>query len=229
MLRGFVNPTTRGITGTALLAVLLLAGCGGGDDPTPTTPSTDPTTAVGYANRGWDRFEDDNYSGALSDFNDAIDLDATMGEAYAGQGWARLAQAASPISMQTAAGSFANAIGNGENDAYVLAGRAAANLGSGTAFLDAAVTDAQAAVAADGVFVFSHRTSFKVVDLRLIEAFGKAAQGNFSGALTAADIVLDSGIDEGSSVTWVVDGTTYDSFNGAVLAHLHKVSEQYSG
>ena len=227
MLTGSVNSTTGRLAGAAFLAFFLLIGCGG-DDSTPVTP-TALTTAAAYTERGWERFEAANYSGALDDFSQAIVLDATYGEAHAGQGWTHLARATSSIFMQTAVTSFASAMDNGENGAYVLAGRAAANLGAGGASLDAAVADALAALAADGTFVFSHRTSFNADDLRLIQAFARAAQGDFSGALDAADLVLLSGIDEGSTGTWSVDGTTYDSFNGAVLAHLHKLSEQYSG
>lgn len=213
----------------ALLSALVIVGCGGGGgDSTPVTP-TDPTTATGFTSRGWERFEAANFSGALSDFNDAIDLDATHGPAHAGQGWARLAMATSSIAMQTAITSFGTAVANGEGGAYVVAGRAAAQLGSGGTSLDSAVTDAQAALAADASFVFSHRTSFNAADLRLIEAFAKAAQGNFSGALVAADLVLDSGIGADNSATWQVDGTSYGTFVGAVLAHLHKLSGQYSG
>ena len=233
MLTGSVHPTTRRLAGAVFLiagclGILLLSGCGGSSDSTPTTP-TGPTTAGAYTDRGWERFEAANYSGALSDFNEAIDLSAAYGEAHAGLGWTRLAQATSSISMQTAVGSFTSAINNAEGGAYVLAGRAAANLGAGGAVLEAAAADARAALAADAAFVFGHRASFNVGDLRLIEAFAKAAQGNYAAALTAADLVLDSGIDDGSAGTWIVNGTTYDSFTGAVLAHLHQLSGQYSG
>ncbi len=131
--------------------------------------------------------------------------------------------------MRGAVDSFASAILNGEDGADVLAGRAAANLGAGGTSLEAAIADAQAALAADGEFVFIHRPSFNAVDLQLIDAFAKVDQANYSGALSTADLVLDSGIEEGTPDTWVVDEITYDSFNGAVLAHLHKISEQYSG
>jgi hypothetical protein len=210
-----------------LLPALLIVGCGS-DDPTPVTPSG-PTTAAGYTNRGWERFEAADFSGAQSDFNAAINRDASYGAAHAGQGWARLALATSSNAMQAATGSFATAILNGEFGAYVFAGRAASNLGSGDAFLVASVGDAQAALAVDASFTFSHRTSFNAADLHLIEAFAEAGQGDFPNALAAADLVLDSGIDAGTTGTWQVDGTGYDSFVGAVLAHLHKVSGQYSG
>ncbi len=220
----------RHIAGIAVLAALLVAGCGGDDDnQTPVTPPDEPDTAAEYTDRGWGRFEVENYSGSLGDFNAAIFLDKTYGEAHNGQGWTRLSQATSRNSMRGAVDSFVNAILNGENGADVLAGRAAANLGAGSTSLEAAIVDAQAALVVDAEFVFIHRPSFNAVDLHLIDAFAKAGQADYSGALSVADLVLDSGIEEGSSDTWVVDETTYDSFIGAVLAHLYKISEQFSG
>ncbi len=230
MFSGIVRTMARCVAGIAVLAALLVAGCGGDDDnPTPVVPPDEPDTAAEYTDRGWERFEVENLSGALADFNAAIFLDRTYGEAHKGQGWTRLSQATSRNSMRGAVDSFASAILNGEDGADVLAGRAAANLGAGGTSLEAAIADAQAALAADGEFVFIHRPSFNAVDLQLIDAFAKVDQANYSGALSTADLVLDSGIEEGTPDTWVVDEITYDSFNGAVLAHLHKISEQYSG
>jgi hypothetical protein len=235
MLSGVVHSMTRLPKRTAflvasVLAALLFAGCKGNEDnQSPVTPVDGPETPSEFTDRGWKRFEAASYSGALSDFNAAIFLDPTYGQANIGQGWTRLLQATSTNSMRGAAATFIDATLNGENGADVLAGRAASHLGSGRTFLDAAVVDAQAALATDADFVFMHRPSFNAQDLHLVEAFALAGKGNFSGALSAADLVLDSSIDEGNADTWVVDGTTYDSFNGAVLAHLQKVSDQFSG
>ncbi|MCK9995754.1 MAG: hypothetical protein KAH56_05695 [Candidatus Krumholzibacteria bacterium] len=221
---------TGRVAGIAVLAALLMAGCGGGDDnQTPVTPSDEPETAAEYTDRGWERFEVANFNGALSDFNAAIFLDNTYGEAHKGQGWTRLSQATSRNSMRGAVDSFVNGIINGENGADVLSGRAAANLGAGGTSLEAAIVDARAALVVDAEFVFTHRPSFNAVDLHLIDAFAKAGQADYSAALSTADLVLDSGIEEGNPDTWVVDETTYDSFIGAVLAHLYKLSEQFSG
>ena len=213
----------------ALLSAALLVGCGGGgggDDP---VIPDNPTTAAGYTTRGWERFEDDDLSGALSDFNDALGLDAGHGPAHAGLGWVRLSQATSPLVMQTAVAAFTSAVNAGETGAYVRAGRAAANLGSGATYLAAAVTDAQAARTADPTFIFSHRVSFDLVDVRLIEAFAQAGQGNLAGAQTLADAIQASGITAGNAASWQVDGVVYDSYAGAVLAHLARLSELHAG
>jgi hypothetical protein len=213
----------------ALMAISL-AGCNKDDDNgSPLDPDDGLDSAVEYTERGWERFEAANFSQALSDFNSAVFLDASYGEAYLGQGWSRLAKANSVNSMRGSVGPFTSAILYGEDGAATLAGRAAAYLGSGTNFLDAAVADAQSALADDDAFVFTHRPSFTVQDIHLIEAFAKASQGDFPGALAAADLVLDSGIKEDDQETWRVDGTIFESYLGAVLAHLQKVSEQFSG
>lgn len=231
MFSGFIHLRAGRAAGIAVLAVLLLAGCEGDDDSnqTPVTPPDALDTAAEYTDRGWERFEVENYSDALSDFNAAISLDDTYGEAYTGQGWTRLSQATSRNSMRAAVDSFVKATLNGEAGADALAGRAAANLGVGSTSYSAAIIDAQEALAADAEFVFIHRPSFNADDIHLIDAFANAGQGDFPEALSVADLVLDSGIEEGNSDTWVVDGTTYDSFNGAVLAYLYKLSEQFSG
>jgi len=213
---------------SALLGAALLMGCGGGGGDDPVIPDN-PTTAAGYTSRGWERFEDGDLSGALSDFTDALGMDADHGPAHAGQGWVRLSQATSPLTMQAAVSAFTSAITAGESGAYVQAGRAAANLGSSSTYLAAAVTDAQAARATDPAFVFSHWTSFDLVDVRLIEAFARAGQGNLAEALTLADVIQASGITAGNSATWQVDGVDYASFAGAVLAQLARLSELHAG
>lgn len=137
--------------------------------------------------------------------------------------------AVSVSGMQEAAADFVSALSRGQTGAYVQAGRAAASLGAGGSALDAAVTQAQDALDSQPTFAFEHRTSFDWRDLRLIQAFALAAQGHFDNALAAADAVADSGIDDADAGTWVVGGTTYPNYLGAVLAHLHALSQQYAG
>ena len=103
-----------------LAILLLLAGCGGGDGG-PSTP-TNPTTASEYVARGWDRFEDDDVTGAAEDFQSALDLNAAYGPALAGQGWTRLVTADSDTDMSSAETAFDAAVDQGEDGAYVLGG-----------------------------------------------------------------------------------------------------------
>ncbi|MFH1843603.1 MAG: hypothetical protein ABIF77_10410 [bacterium] len=215
---------TLGLLVVMALLASQLVGCGGGDT---TDPPSGPDTAAEFSQRGWDRFTAGNYSGAASDFTAALGLDAGYGPALAGRAWTQLAQAASAAAMQTAVTSFNAAVAAGEDGAYVIAGRAAAYLGAGT--YASGVTDAQAALTAEPTFVFSYRNSFDRNDLYLIIAFAQAGQGNLGPALLAADAVTDSGIEEISPASWIVNSVTYTTFAGAVLAHLQAVSDAFSG
>ncbi|MCK4305493.1 MAG: hypothetical protein KAY24_14750 [Candidatus Eisenbacteria sp.] len=212
--------------GAGLASLFLLVGCSE-DDPAGPDPRS---TAAELTEQGWTQFEQGDLAGALSSFDDAIEVYSSYGPAYVGQGWTYLAQGASNSDFESALSSYDTAISEGEEGAEILGGRAAANLAlSGESSLDAAVTDAQSARVWDSNFIFEHRTSFNASDLFLIESFALAAQGYFPAALAAADSVETSGIQEASSATWVVDSQEFTSFAEAVLAHLMKVSEQESG
>lgn len=211
-----------------LLIVLLgVSACGGGDDTV--APPSDPDTAAEFTVRGWQRFSSEHFDDALSDFNEALILDAGYAEAMAGQGWCGVRTATSATAMATAAAALEDALDAGESESYVLAGLAAVRLAQGGSFLPAALANAGTVLTTDPGFVFSHNTSFNAVDVRLIRAFAYAVQGEFNLALAEGDQVSDSGIDENSPSTWTVGGTDYSSFAAAVLAHLHQLSQQYSG
>ena len=215
-------------TVTALVALAVIAsGCGGGGDG-GTNPPPDPTAAELTA-AGWTAFEAADLSGAATQFDAAVAADANFAAGHLGRGWTRLGLATTASAMQTAASSFTTALGLGASVAETRAGRAAAYLGAGGAALSQAIADAQAARSASSQFVFSHRTSFNVTDLRLIEAFAQAAQGDFAAALAVADGVTSSGINAGNPASWVVQGVTYGSFTDAVMAFLQHLSTTYAG
>lgn len=209
------------------MMTMVLFGCGGDDGSSK--PSV-PATAAEYTERGWGRFTAGDLDGALSDFDSALGLDGNYGPAYRGQGWARLSLAASNTSMQLASASFDSAMSHHQTQADCLGGRAAAYLGMGgaTAYMLAA-TNAGAALLASPDFTFEHRNSFDATDLKLIIAFAYGARGFYVDAISAANEISDSGIQEGDSETWVVGGNRYDSFVGAVLAYLQKLSDEHAG
>jgi hypothetical protein len=213
---------------TTLTTLVALAGCGGGDGGgDPIVPPN--LTAAELTTRGWTSFEAGDLASALADFTAAIARDDTYAAAYVGQGWAQLSLAATTGGMNVAAASFTTALAAGATGAEVRAGRAAAYLGAGGATLDDAATDAAAARTQSPSFQFAHRTSFDYRDLRLVEAFALAGQGDLDGSLAAADGIAASGITPGNSNSWVVDGHTYLSYGAAVLAYLNKLSNLYAG
>jgi hypothetical protein len=210
-----------GIAGLAFV----LVGCSDRERIQP----TNPVDAPGFTQRGWTSFTNGNLDDALSDFDQAIALDPNLGEAHVGQGWARLGLATNTADMLAAVSSFDQANTHGETGPDVDAGRSAARLGAGGTNLSGADSGAQAALARNANFVFAHKTSFDRRDLFLIEAFARAGQNSFSSALTAAEQIRDSGIEQANPGSWVVGGVTFPTFEAAVLAFLHQLSEEFAG
>jgi len=222
-----VSRSTMLVSGCVLMLMTTVVGCGG--DGGGSKPDV-PATAAAYTERGWGRFEAGDFDGALSDFDDALGLETNYGPAYLGQGWSRLSLATSNTSKQLATASFDSALAHGQSVEDCLSGRAAAYLGvGGNPSYISAISDALLALQSSPDFVFAHRNSFDATDLKLIIAFAYAAQDHLPAALSAADEVADSGIQQGDSGTWVVGGESYDSFKGAVLAHLQKLSDEHAG
>ncbi len=220
--RGFAFP----LLAVALVVGSFLAGCGERERVT----SSEPTDAPGFVDRGWSSFSGGDFEDALADFTQAIGLDPNLGEAYVGQGWSRLKGTPSSTNLTNAILSFQDAQSRGENGAEVRGGIAAAQLGLGaSANLNLAISEAQAARTADAAFQFEHFTSFDIKDLWLIEVFARAAQGNLTSAVQLGNNVDPTTLDSGNPSTWVVDGTTFSTFEGAALAYLHGLSEDHSG
>lgn len=217
----------RWLSGALLLSLALTAnlGCGKRDK---VTPPEDLTTIQRVA-RGWQAFERGDFDAAISDFDRAVNDSASYGDAHLGRAWTRLSRATSSADLGNAIASFDSAELLGFSGAESKGGRAAARLGQGGTSLPSAVLDARAALTANPTFSFSHRSSFDFRDLRLIEAYAEAGQLEYSDALTAADLVSASNIQEGNPSTWTVDGVTLPSFATAVLAHLQKLSNQFAG
>ncbi len=211
---------------TALLIFLSLQGCSS-DRERAAAP--EDHTAVEWTELAWADYEQLNYTRALSRFDSAIAEDAAYGPAYTGRGWARLALGLSANDFMGAVSSFDDAAARQQVGSEVPAGRSAARLALGGAELANAILDAVNARNLAPQFVFAHRPSFDGKDLRLIEAFAKAGQADWAGALSVADQVEASGIQQGNPGTYVVGGAAYTTFEGAVLAHLNKLSTSHAG
>lgn len=214
------------ILAVGAVAWAAFASCGKRDR---VSPPTDDLTPIQLVDRGWDKFESGDLDGALVDFTQAAADSATYADAHLGLGWTRLGRALSSNDMAAAAAELTTAENLGAPSADVKAGRACASLGQGSQGFASAIADAQAARAASPSFVFSHRGSFDVIDLRLVEAKALAGQASYANALTVANQISPSGIQEGSPSTYLVDGVTLPSFATAVLAYLQKLSNQHAG
>lgn len=223
---GSVSSPWRPVRAVLCAALVTLAtGCGSDDNTTQ--PPGD--TAVSLTQSGWTLFEEGNDAEALEEFDAAIAIDPDHGPAYIGQGWSRLNVSVNSTGLVGALTSFDRALTLQQSGAEVRAGRAATLLAIGGASLDGAITDARAARTQAPAFVFSHRTTFTAVDLLLVEAFALAGQAKFAESLAVADVVAPSGIVQGEPATWVVGSTTYDSFEEAALAYLHRLSNEQAG
>ncbi len=218
---------SRNIGWLFLVLVAGLVGCSSGDD-TPAAPF-EPTSPQEFTTRGWQSFESRHFDDGLNDFNAALDLLPTYGEALVGKAWCTLKLAANASGLDSAAAGFETARAAGETGSDVLAGLASARLGQGGSHLTEAGDLAQSVLTSDPSFVFTHQHSFNTRDLRLISAFAEAGAGDFNQALAQADLIEDSGITNTDPATWVVGSTSYNNFNAAVLARLHELSEEHAG
>ncbi len=211
-----------------LVLLLVLAGCSSSNDDPPTTPTV-PDTPSEFTARGWTYFESDHFTEGQADFDAALALDPSYGEASAGKGWCLLKLAVDASGYDAAAAAFVAAVAAGEEESYVIAGHAAARLAQGGTNLALADTLALWFVGHDPSFVFSHQPSINGADMLVISASAQAALGNLDVALERAELLEASGIDSDIPSTWMVGGTSYNSFNAAVLAFIFQLSEQYSG
>ncbi len=209
-------------------ALLTLFGCSSGGDETPVVPNP-PDTPAEFTTEGWNYFKVDNYDEAVTSFNSALALDNSYAEAMAGKGWCQLMQAASVLDANSSIVLFNQAQAAGENENYVKAGLAAAQLASAGDFLDDAITNAGLVLSDNPAFVFEYQITFDSRDLILIRSFAHVVVGDFELALAQSDLIQDSGIVVNDPETWVVDAIAYTSFEAAVLANLHELSEYYSG
>ncbi|MDM7913759.1 MAG: hypothetical protein QUU85_00635, partial [Candidatus Eisenbacteria bacterium] len=203
---------------------VLPIGCGDDESSRPPEETAEQITAA-----GWDAYEDGKMPEALECFQRAIGKDPEYEPAYVGEGWTRLALAQGEAPRSLALARFGEALRRSAGDPDALAGRAAVLLAYGWDSLDVAAEAAAGALALEPAYVFLHRATFNADDLCLIRAYTKAVRGDLAGALEAAEAIEASGFVQDDAATWRVDGVAYDSFAGAVLAWLDKLSRETAG
>jgi tetratricopeptide (TPR) repeat protein len=165
-------------------SILLLCGCGDGDDNGPKiTPSE-------LTNQGWTKFTAGDYTGASLDFKAAIGLDANYAPAYLGLGWAEL--------KKNSAGLAESAFNTYLLKSLDSAGIIAATAGIALAYhaqdkFQDAIDKADELLSSSPSWGFSHDTSVDYQDIALIMAQSYYEIGEFQSSLDAVREYFDAG------------------------------------
>ncbi|MBK7189876.1 MAG: hypothetical protein IPH86_14670 [bacterium] len=201
--------------------LLIVAACS--DEQTTVPPPAAPD-AEHVTREAWVDFEAGDLTSALAGFDRAVVLDADYADAQVGRGWCLLRGADGSGPLANAEAAFTTAATLEPTNPDALAGRAGARLGLGAGEFAGAIADAEAALALDPDYAFTHVPAYTATALRLIDAQARVAQGDFAAALTALDVVFPSNLDADNPDTWVVEGHIEASFETAVLAYLNRVN-----
>ena len=206
--------------GIAGLALLLICGLGlsscNDDDPVDTTGGTTGNTtpvytAAEWEAMGWESFTLGDYVMAVSQFEDALALQADLHSARLGLGWSRAYSGDHAIAAQE----FDALIAAGAHTTDAYAGKAAALL-----FTDPATarTSAEDALAASGDYIFSHRESFNATSLHVMIAQASFALQEYSAAQAKVDELetthglTPTGLDPDDPLTWIVGEETFPTY-----------------
>ncbi len=164
---------------TALLGLLVLAGCG--EDKT-TEPAT-PTDAQGYLDLGWSQYGAGEYLDAYSSFSQAVDLAEDSSQVTAGLsgiGWT----ATKDVNPASGSPAFEMALQFDSTFTEAL---------GGYAFLLQTIEEwqqsnerASALLALDPTWIFEHENDIDYLDVRLLQAENYYALANFQASLEAA-------------------------------------------
>jgi len=198
--------------GVSLVALPLLAGCGGKKNATP-APSADCSD---ISTQGWSLFAGGHYIEALARFKSAEETGGGCPDAFDGHGWAQLKL----DSLAQAVSDFGAALAAGATGADAMAGLATARLDQSQANPDytGAALAADSALARSPHFVFSHDSQFDYHDLHLILAQCRYGLGDYAGANAEVDS-LGGNEQDPDSPTFVQD----------LLAEIQRLDGIYAG
>lgn len=190
-----MNSIKRYILPVAALVVLSLAlGCGdNGGGP--------ELTAEQLTEQGWDKFEDNQFEEAVSEFDQALGKDPEYGEAYNGVGWCCV----KIDSLEAAIDAFGQAISNGVISADPRAGKAIVYRDLEPVDFQMAIDWADSGLAIDSDYAFTHDDTFDYKDLRLILAQSYYGLSQYDEALAQVDILNPTNTLDPESDTYIED------------------------
>ncbi|MFO7767346.1 MAG: fibronectin type III domain-containing protein [bacterium] len=172
------------------------------------------TSVVHETVQGWTAFEAEDYAGASSRFQQALDFDGGHADAHLGLGWTRAFLG--ELSDAAASLSAANSSGLSTPDAHAGLAVVYRDLPD----LVQCVSRAAMVLTADASWSFPHRSSIDHQDMRLIraQAYYRMGPSGYPDAQSEVDI-LDpaNGLDPADPGTWSVDGQLYPTYAEALL------------
>ena len=173
------------------------------------------TTKVDIGNflvYGWEAFETDNYSDAEDYFRQYVQFNSTSIEGSTGFGWCQLRL----NSLQNSINSFFEALDINEDYINALSGLILSLYQTRDDI--SVIIYGKQLFEQDSLYVFEHDTSYNYRDIHLILADSYNSLGMEKDAQTQIDFVFPNNLNPDSSETWVLDDSTYSSYEDALTA-----------
>ena len=192
------------------IASLLVLNCNGGGGGTK--PPTIDEQIIAHLSTAWEKFENADFDSAEYYFDQALSLRTGEPGGQLGKGWAKLMNEDSDyLNVETL---FESAMTDSSLKNDLLAGL-------GIVYIDQLLESSSS-------YVFSHNTDINYQDMLIIQAHSYFYNKQFNKSYESIlELTTDYIFDPSESSTWVVDGDTYPSYEGAISALLAKLSDLY--
>ncbi|MDP8239544.1 MAG: hypothetical protein P9X24_10685 [Candidatus Hatepunaea meridiana] len=164
-----------------LIFLSVLIGCNG-----DTGPSEPEATAQDKVDQGWELFEDADYIPALAAFQSAIDMDATLADAFNGAGWSA---GKIPGCLEDAANFFERSQIDNEIPIDALGGWLFVNYQLGE--WENVILQAETLMQDQSGWRFYHEQTVDFLDVRLVVAMSYFNLGNFDLSLEIIVLYLN--------------------------------------
>jgi len=204
-----------------LALALIIGGCG------KKKPTLQEKVAA-FNQGGWEKFEDSDYPGALSEFSSTLELDFTNAEGHVGSGWSQLLISGADLSdVISVLDSNATTDPAWQTDAWSALATGNLTLGNyaeSDSFANLVIT-------AEPAYVFDHLPEVDWTDMLVIRGQSQFFMADYDSAWQVIqDLIPGSDfelIDQADSTTWVIAGKTYALFGQLLADILWAFTESY--
>lgn len=205
-----------------IAALLFTANCGGGGSSKKKDTTQEKIEA--FLLDAWIFFEQTEYDSAEYYFDQALALDNEFAESNLGKAWSKLMAGDSDFDEIESA--LTTALADTAIKTDGLAGLAVITNLEKKYSTSADYVDQLLALAS--AYVFQYKTDINYQDMLVIQAHSYFYNKQFDEAYESIlKLTNEYAFDPDDSSTWVVDGDTYPSYEGAISAALSKVADLY--